>query len=72
MNKMFQNANATVTCVRAISSVDFMVAAGTDQGTVSLFQIPKSPPDSLPESLKPKQKKQVIFYKLEIYIKWKG
>jgi hypothetical protein len=36
-----------------------MVAAGNDQGIVTVFQIPKTPPDSLPESLKPKKNKQV-------------
>lgn len=61
MQLKFQNATASVTCVRAISSVDFMVAAGTDEGTVSVFQIPKRPPDSLPKSLKSKHKKQVIY-----------
>ena len=37
-----------------------MVAAGSNQGNVTIFQIPKEPPDSLPESLKPKVKKQVL------------
>lgn len=36
-----------------------MVAVGNEHGVVTVFQIPKSPPDSLPDSLKPKQKKQV-------------
>jgi len=42
-----------------ISTVDFMVAAGNDEGIVTVFQIPKIPPDSLPESIKPKKNKQV-------------
>lgn len=42
-----------------ISTVDYMVAAGSEHGVVTVFQIPKNPPDSLPNSLKPKQKKQV-------------
>lgn len=33
-----------------------MVAAGSEQGTVTVFQIPKKPPDSIPEALKPKNK----------------
>lgn len=49
-----------------------MVAAGNDQGIVTVFQIPKNPPDSLPDSLKPKQKKQVItictFFQLPIIL----
>jgi hypothetical protein len=36
-----------------------MVAAGNDQGIVTVFQIPKTPPDGLPESMKPKKNKQV-------------
>lgn len=46
-----------------ISTVDYMVAAGNEHGVVTVFQIPKSPPDSLPNSLKPKQKKQVNYKK---------
>lgn len=33
-----------------------MVACGNKNGTVNIFQVPKSPPDSLPDSLKPKNK----------------
>lgn len=39
-----------------VSTVDYMVAAGSDQGTITVFQIPKKPPDSLPDELKPKNK----------------
>lgn len=45
--------------MQVISTVDYMVAAGNEHGVITVFQIPKSPPDSLPDSLKPKQKKQV-------------
>jgi hypothetical protein len=55
----FQNTGSAITCVKVISTVDFMVAAGNDQGIVTVFQIPKIPPDSLPESMKPKKNKQV-------------
>lgn len=55
----FQNTGSSITCVKVISTVDFMVAAGNDQGIVTVFQIPKTPLDSLPESLKPKKNKQV-------------
>lgn len=41
-----------------------MVAAGNEHGVVTVFQIPKNPPDSLPDSLKPKQKKQVERYSI--------
>lgn len=55
----FQNTGSAITCVKVISTVDFMVAAGNDEGIVTVFQIPKIPPDNLPESIKPKKNKQV-------------
>lgn len=57
-----ENMNSRITCVQVISTVDYMVAAGNEHGVVTVFQIPKSPPDSLPDSLKPKQKKRVERY----------
>ncbi|XP_069698641.1 tectonin beta-propeller repeat-containing protein 2 isoform X2 [Periplaneta americana] len=57
-----ENTGSAITCVKVISTVDFMVAAGNDQGIVTVFQIPKIPPDSLPESMKPKKNKQVERY----------
>lgn len=48
--------------MQVISTVDYMVAAGNEHGVITVFQIPKSPPDTLPDSLKPKQKKQVKDY----------
>nr|CAD7419960.1 unnamed protein product [Timema poppensis] len=56
----FENTAAAVTCVKVISTVDYMVAAGSDQGTVTVFQIPKTPPDNLPESMRPKNNKQTL------------
>lgn len=41
-----------------------MVATGNEHGDVTVFQIPKNPPDSLPDTLKPKQKKQVERYSI--------
>nr|CAD7426485.1 unnamed protein product [Timema monikensis] len=58
----FENTAVAVTCVKVISTVDYMVAAGSDQGTVTVFQIPKIPPDNLPESMRPKNNKQVERY----------
>lgn len=60
----FQNVNSKITCIQVISTVDYMVAAGNEHGVVTVFQIPKNPPDSLPDSLKPKQKKQVERYSI--------
>lgn len=41
-----------LTCVRIISSVEFMVAVGCRQGSVNIFQIPKeAPPDVCAELL---------------------
>lgn len=59
-----ENVNSKITCVQVISTVDYMVAAGNEHGVVTVFQIPKNPPDSLPDSLKPKQKKQVERYSI--------
>jgi len=38
-----------------------MIATGNEQGVITVFQIPKDSPDSLPDILKPKQKRQVNF-----------
>ncbi|XP_014488983.1 PREDICTED: WD repeat-containing protein CG11141 [Dinoponera quadriceps] len=59
-----ENAYSKITCVQVISTVDYMVAAGNEHGVITVFQIPKSPPDTLPDSLKPKQKKQVERYSI--------
>ncbi|XP_076760006.1 uncharacterized protein LOC143428770 isoform X2 [Xylocopa sonorina] len=59
-----ENVNSKITCIQVISTVDYMVAVGNEHGVVTVFQIPKNPPDSLPESLKPKQKKQVERYSI--------
>ncbi|XP_034196480.2 uncharacterized protein LOC117612003 isoform X1 [Osmia lignaria lignaria] len=59
-----ENVNSKITCIQVISTVDYMVAAGNEHGVVTVFQIPKSPPASLPDSLKPKQKKQVERYSI--------
>ena len=55
-----QSANSSITCVKIVSTVDYMVAAGNDLGIVTIFQIPKEIPDILPEIFKPKRKKQVL------------
>ncbi|XP_063980841.1 WD repeat-containing protein CG11141 [Diachasmimorpha longicaudata] len=59
-----ENTYSSITCLRVISTVDYMVAAGNSQGVVTVFQIPKNLPESLPESLRPKQKKQVERYNI--------
>ncbi|KAL0118876.1 hypothetical protein PUN28_009481 [Cardiocondyla obscurior] len=59
-----ENANSKITSVQVISTVDYMVAAGNEHGVVTVFQIPKSPSDLLPKSLKPKQKKHVERYNI--------
>lgn len=40
-----------------------MVAAGNEHGVVTVFQIPKNLPDTLPDCMKPKQMKQVLLWK---------
>lgn len=42
--------------MKIVSTVDYMIAAATERGSITVFQIPKSHPDSLPESLRPKSK----------------
>lgn len=62
---LLQNVNSKITSIQVISTVDYMVAAGNEHGVVTVFQIPKNPPDSLPDSLKPKQKKQVNYRNID-------
>lgn len=49
-----KKANIPVTAVKVISTVDYMLASGCSDGNINIFQIPKSHPDSIPDSLKPK------------------
>ncbi|XP_060519707.1 WD repeat-containing protein CG11141 [Cylas formicarius] len=51
-----EDLNPCITCVKIISTVDYMVACGNESGAVTIFQVPQSHPKSLPESLKPKDK----------------
>ncbi|KAJ3660359.1 hypothetical protein Zmor_004810 [Zophobas morio] len=51
-----EKQNVQVTVVKIISTVDYMVACGSNDGSINIFQIPKSHPDCIPESLKPKGK----------------
>ncbi|GLV45560.1 uncharacterized protein CBL_02580 [Carabus blaptoides fortunei] len=51
-----ENPNVRITTIKVISTVDYMVACGNCDGQISIFQIPKTHPDTLPESLKPKSK----------------
>ncbi|XP_058809358.1 uncharacterized protein LOC131674605 isoform X3 [Phymastichus coffea] len=53
------NPNGNITCIKVVSTVDFMLAAGTDLGDVIIFQVPKQVSNVIPEALKPKKKKQV-------------
>ncbi|XP_039278777.1 tectonin beta-propeller repeat-containing protein 2 [Nilaparvata lugens] len=47
-----QRSGASITCVRAVSSVDYMVAAGDKNGTVTIFKLPKPIPEEIPDALK--------------------
>ncbi|KAI4502558.1 hypothetical protein M0802_002470 [Mischocyttarus mexicanus] len=49
--------NTNITCLEIISTVDYMVAVGSDKG-VKIFRIPKVIPDSVPERMKPKENKK--------------
>lgn len=45
-----------------------MIACGNKDGNITIFQIPKTHPDTLPESLKPKQKQVFLCYIFTIYV----
>ncbi|XP_055625121.1 WD repeat-containing protein CG11141 [Toxorhynchites rutilus septentrionalis] len=52
VNRLHAEGSMHLTCVRIISTVEFMVAAGCDQGNVNIFQISKeAPPDVCAELL---------------------
>nr|XP_050851053.1 WD repeat-containing protein CG11141 isoform X1 [Vespula vulgaris] len=59
-----ESINSKITCLRVISTVDYMVAAGNEHGVVTVFQIPKNLPDTLPDCMKPKQMKQIEKYNI--------
>jgi len=46
-----------------------MVAAGSNIGTVTIFQVPKAPPESLPDSLKKSINRQVRQDKAKLSVK---
>lgn len=53
MNKLlnqstsFQSPASSLTCVKVVSSVEYLIAAGDDSGNVFIFQIPKDIPQDL-------------------------
>ncbi|XP_076263028.1 WD repeat-containing protein CG11141 isoform X2 [Rhynchophorus ferrugineus] len=51
-----EDSNISLTFVKIVSTVEYMIACGNRDGNITIFQIPKTHPDTLPESLKPKQK----------------
>ncbi|XP_055594670.1 WD repeat-containing protein CG11141 [Uranotaenia lowii] len=52
VERLLAEGSPYLTCVRIISTVEFMVAAGCRQGTINIFQIPKeAPPDVCVELL---------------------
>lgn len=59
-----EDINSSITSVQVISTVEYMIAAGNNNGTVTIFQIPKNLPESLPDSLKSKKKKQIERYNI--------
>ncbi|XP_072399900.1 WD repeat-containing protein CG11141 [Diabrotica undecimpunctata] len=56
MQRLRCENNISITALKIISTVDYMVACGNAAGNINIFQIPKSYPDNLPDSLKPKNK----------------
>ncbi|KAL3284748.1 hypothetical protein HHI36_018892 [Cryptolaemus montrouzieri] len=51
-----ENSNVPIVSIKALSTVDFMLACGSKTGNISIFQIPKIHPDWIPDKLKPKNK----------------
>ncbi|XP_046400254.1 WD repeat-containing protein CG11141 isoform X2 [Ischnura elegans] len=43
-----ENTPSPIVCIRLVSTTDFMVAAGSEDGNVSVFQIPKPEPTTIP------------------------
>ncbi|KAL1124454.1 hypothetical protein AAG570_001080 [Ranatra chinensis] len=56
-----KNAHS-ITCIKLVSTVDIMVAAGDDNGIVTIFKVPKPTPDWLPH-----YKKETIDKSIERY-----
>ncbi|XP_075212904.1 tectonin beta-propeller repeat-containing protein 2 isoform X2 [Lycorma delicatula] len=57
-----EKGNVSITCVKVVSSVDYMVAAGDKTGTVTVFKVPKPTPEWLPEVYKQNVNRQVERY----------
>jgi len=46
INAHFQNNINPITCVKLVSSVDYMLAAGNSEGVVAIYQIPRTAENS--------------------------
>ncbi|XP_071450036.1 WD repeat-containing protein CG11141 [Hetaerina americana] len=53
-----ENTSSPIICIRVVSTIDFMVAAGSEDGNVSVFQIPKPEPVATPVP-KPVKSRQI-------------
>ncbi|KAG5880173.1 hypothetical protein JTB14_001663 [Gonioctena quinquepunctata] len=67
MQRLRCENNIPITALKIISTVDYMVACGNKSGNISIFQIPKSHPESIPESLRPKNKQVERYSVLELH-----
>ncbi|KAG8226574.1 hypothetical protein J437_LFUL007266, partial [Ladona fulva] len=54
-----ENSTSPIVCVRVVSTVDYMIAVGSEDGNVTVFQIPRPVPDVAPPSLYSKQNRQI-------------
>ncbi|XP_074028022.1 WD repeat-containing protein CG11141 isoform X2 [Leptinotarsa decemlineata] len=59
--------NIPITALKILSTVDYMVACGNKSGNISIFQIPKSHSESIPESLRPKNKQVERYTVMELH-----
>ncbi|CAB3257930.1 unnamed protein product [Arctia plantaginis] len=55
-------STSSITYVKIVNTVDYMVGAGNAAGQVTVFQIPKEHPENVPDAFKPKVERKVERY----------
>lgn len=58
------NNNNKITCIKIISTVDYMIAIGNNNGVITIFQVPKNIPESLSDIIIQNKKKQIERYNI--------
>lgn len=57
-----ENTVCAITCISVVSTVDYMIAAGTSIGAINVFLVPKVSPCNIPDIFKTNAKKQIERY----------